>query len=82
MVITDKFFQKIKIRACISRQGVLFYQSRHERYPLSGCGAVGSALDWGSRGREFKSRHSDQNVLMKDAAQKTPHESAEFSHIY
>lgn len=25
----------------------------------SGCGAVGSALDWGSRGREFKSRHSD-----------------------
>ena len=26
---------------------------------LSGCGAVGSALDWGSRGREFKSRHSD-----------------------
>ena len=27
---------------------------------VSGCGAVGSALDWGSRGREFKSRHSDQ----------------------
>ena len=26
---------------------------------ISGCGAVGSALDWGSRGREFKSRHSD-----------------------
>ena len=25
----------------------------------SGCGAVGSALDWGSRGRGFKSRHSD-----------------------
>ena len=25
----------------------------------SGCSAVGSALDWGSRGREFKSRHSD-----------------------
>ena len=45
----------------------------------TGCGAVGSALDWGSRGREFKSRHSDQNVLMKDATQKTPHESAVFS---
>ena len=30
----------------------------------SGCGAVGSALDWGSRGREFKSRHSDQNSTM------------------
>ena len=29
----------------------------------SGCGAVGSALDWGSRGREFKSRHSDQKKL-------------------
>ena len=26
---------------------------------ISGCSAVGSALDWGSRGREFKSRHSD-----------------------
>ena len=28
---------------------------------ITGCSAVGSALDWGSRGREFKSRHSDQN---------------------
>ena len=26
---------------------------------LSGCGAAGSALDWGSRGRKFKSCHSD-----------------------
>ena len=26
---------------------------------VSGCSAVGSVLDWGSRGREFKSRHSD-----------------------
>ena len=26
---------------------------------ISGCGAVGSALDWGSRGRKFKSCHSD-----------------------
>ncbi len=25
----------------------------------SGCGAAGSALDWGSRGRRFKSCHSD-----------------------
>ena len=32
---------------------------------ISGCGAVGSALDWGSRGREFKSRHSDHNVETK-----------------
>ena len=26
---------------------------------IAGCSAAGSALDWGSRGREFKSRHSD-----------------------
>lgn len=26
------------------------------------CGAVGSALDWGARGRGFKSRHSDQAI--------------------
>jgi hypothetical protein len=29
-------------------------------FKQSGCGAVGSALDWGSRGRKFKSCHSDQ----------------------
>ena len=28
----------------------------------SGYGAVGSALVWGARGREFKSRYSDQNA--------------------
>ena len=28
----------------------------------SGCGAVGSALPWGGRGRRFKSCHSDQNT--------------------
>ena len=27
---------------------------------ISGCGAVGSALPWGGRGRWFKSSHSDQ----------------------
>ena len=26
---------------------------------MSGCGADGSALPWGGRGRGFKSRHSD-----------------------
>ena len=41
----------------------------------------GIALEWGSRGPEFESQHSDQNVLMKDATPKTPHESAAFSHI-
>lgn len=29
---------------------------------LSGCGAVGSALPWGGRGRPFKSGHSDQET--------------------
>ena len=29
----------------------------------SGCGAVGSALPWGGRGRWFKSSHSDQKDL-------------------
>ena len=29
---------------------------------MSGCGAVGSALPWGGRGRGFKSRHSDQQT--------------------
>ena len=28
---------------------------------MSGCGAVGSALPWGGRGRTFKSCHSDHN---------------------
>ena len=30
------------------------------RSQKSGCGAVGSALPWGGRGRTFKSCHSDQ----------------------
>ena len=32
-------------------------------------------------GRGFESLQPYQNVLMKDTAQKTPHESAAFSHI-
>ncbi len=32
------------------------------RYDRSGCGADGSALPWGGRGRGFKSRHSDQKI--------------------
>ena len=31
--------------------------------PRSGCGAVGSALPWGGRGRKFKSCHSDQKSI-------------------
>ena len=40
---------------------VCYYNSADFEQHISGCGAVGSALDWGSRGREFKSRHSDQS---------------------
>jgi len=32
---------------------------------VSGCGAVGSVLPWGGRGRPFKSGHSDQNRSFK-----------------
>jgi len=34
-----------------------------------------------SKGRWFESSRAYQNVLMKDATQKTPHESAAFSRI-
>ena len=44
------------------------YVFKHKSYPplnlllyISGCSAAGSALDWGSRGRKFKSCHSDQS---------------------
>ena len=35
----------------------------------SGCGAVGSALPWGGRGRKFKSCHSDQFLVKKKQKQ-------------
>ena len=45
------------------------YVFKHKSYPplnlllyISGCSAAGSALDWGSRGRKFKSCHSDHVV--------------------
>ena len=41
----------------------------------------GLDIGLGPGDRAFESHYSDQNVLMKDAAQKTPHESAVFSHI-
>ena len=31
-----------------------------------GCGAAGSALPWGGRGRKFKSCHSDQEEIRKN----------------
>lgn len=39
--------------------GILFRQGLIDRCK-SGCSAAGSVLDWGSRGRRFKSCHSDQ----------------------
>ena len=43
-------------------------------YNVSGCGADGSALPWGGRGRGFKSRHSDHlYVTKKITCQKTTH---------
>ena len=41
----------------------------------------GSDIGLGPSGREFESPISAQDVLMKDATPKTPHESAAFSHI-
>ena len=41
-----------------------------------------SPISLGARCREFESPISGQNVLMKDATLKTPHESAVFSYIY
>ena len=40
------------------------------------------ALDSDSKGRWFESSRAYQDVLMKDAAQKTPHESAVFLYLY
>ena len=45
------------------RCDIILFTDENTKYPInqrSGCGAVGSALPWGGRGRGFKSRHSDQ----------------------
>ena len=38
-------------------------------FSLSGCSAGGSALDWGSRGRRFKSCHSEEKGFVKETLQ-------------
>ena len=53
---TKEFFQKSLTMAKQYDIIIIVDCSDH----LSGCGAVGSALPWGGRGRGFKSRHSDQ----------------------
>ena len=58
---SKKFFQKSKNNACIFRQSVLLYRSCRETAKQNpGVAKFGIALEWGSRGLEFESRHSDQ----------------------
>ena len=47
-----KYFKK-KVLTYIKRCDIIYKSQR------SGCGAAGSALPWGGRGRKFKSCHSD-----------------------
>ena len=64
-----------------------FYFYNQNPRPLAGGAAAVQSRRGGESGatrtipRGFESRHSDQNVLMKDATPKTPHESVAFSHI-
>ena len=57
-----KNFKKIKNSTCIFRQGVLIYPSVQEITEYPGVAKFGIALEWGSRGLEFESRHSDQKA--------------------
>ena len=43
--------------------GIISKSSRDDAIKVSGCGAAGSALPWGGRGRKFKSCHSDQKSV-------------------
>ena len=45
----------------MGKKALAFYKKvwYHNLRKMAGCGAVGSALPWGGRGRGFKSRHSD-----------------------
>ena len=45
-----------------SHAGIIYIVDCREHGSLTGCGAVGSALPWGGRGRGFKSRHSDHLI--------------------
>ncbi len=66
---TSVFRKKMK-KVCIFSKKVLTKLSARaiivrlcERSQRSGCGAAGSALPWGGRGRKFKSCHSDQKSI-------------------
>ena len=51
------------------KKALAFYKKMwyHSFRKMAGCGAVGSALPWGGRGRGFKSRHSDQKNACRNA---------------
>ena len=59
----DKILRFI-LQKRIDCTAVLWYTNKarnRNNDSISGCGAVGSALPWGGRGRWFKSSHSDQS---------------------
>ena len=63
-MVCQTFFQKT-----LDNSRPLWYNNqvvreKHSR-KTSGCGAAGSALPWGGRGRKFKSCHSDQNPIVE-----------------
>ncbi len=71
----QKLFQKFAFfcKKDLTRSAV--YVTIH-RSQKSGCGAVGSALPWGGRGRTFKSCHSDQRkacFTRQGAARRPPY---------
>ena len=49
-----------KLQKTVALSGYLCYINQAKK---SGCSAVGSVLEWGSRGRAFKSPHSDLKKL-------------------
>ena len=61
--VTQGYFTQTKSVVSVIQKHVttlLIKLCAKARNKASGCGAVGSALPWGGRGRKFKSCHSDQ----------------------
>ena len=52
-------------RVFIARPLAFLQKLCYNLYAIAGCGAVGSALPWGGRGRKFESCHSDQRKPLK-----------------
>ena len=57
--VSDGRTIKLRFFSLFLKKDLLFPERRDIIRNASGCGAAGSALDWGSRGRKFKSCHSD-----------------------